>query len=155
MRTRLVTAHRAPTVSTSPRATCRRVCAAGATLHFDSDPAQEEQETGLKASALLAALEQAAQPGVQPMAVERVELVARLPVLLIDHRDSFVHTLADYLRQAGCAVSTLRSGIMAVAHRQRPWWAMQFHPESILSADQHHGLRMIRNLVDLVSRRSP
>lgn len=243
---------------------------AGATLHFDSDPAEEERETELKASALFAALEQAERPPSQPAGVARVELAARLPVLLIDHRDSFVHTLADYLRQAGCAVSTLRHGfdpahydrlaprlvvlspgpsrpddfgmratfaelqrrglpafgvclglqgmvefcggrlaqletpvhgkassitcrqgplfaglpqelrvgryhslhadssawpleleilatardgcIMAVAHRQLPWWAVQFHPESILSAEQQHGLRLIRNLVDLASQ---
>src|SRR5207342_3872332 len=34
----------------------------------------------------------------------------RLRVLLVDHRDSFVHTLADYFRQAGCDVTTLRYG---------------------------------------------
>jgi anthranilate synthase len=31
-------------------------------------------------------------------------------VLLIDHRDSFVHTLGDYFRQAGAEVHTLRAG---------------------------------------------
>jgi anthranilate synthase len=31
-----------------------------------------------------------------------------LRVLLIDHRDSFVHTLGDYFRQLGCQVTTLR-----------------------------------------------
>ncbi|MFD4630813.1 anthranilate synthase component I [Streptomyces sp. NPDC058284] len=31
-------------------------------------------------------------------------------VLLVDHQDSFVHTLAGYLRQAGARVSTYRSG---------------------------------------------
>lgn len=31
-------------------------------------------------------------------------------VLLVDHRDSFVHTLADYFRQTGAEVVTLRAG---------------------------------------------
>ena len=31
-------------------------------------------------------------------------------VLLVDHQDSFVHTLADYFRQQGAEVTTLRAG---------------------------------------------
>ena len=31
-------------------------------------------------------------------------------ILLVDHQDSFVHTLANYLRQTGAAVTTLRAG---------------------------------------------
>src|SRR5207249_7019553 len=31
-------------------------------------------------------------------------------VLLVDHQDSFVHTLADYFRQTGAEVVTLRAG---------------------------------------------
>ena len=33
-----------------------------------------------------------------------------LRVLLVDHQDSFVHTLGDYFRQQGAEVTTLRSG---------------------------------------------
>ena len=36
-------------------------------------------------------------------------------VLLVDHQDSFVHTLGNYLRQTGADVVTLRSGIPAEA----------------------------------------
>jgi anthranilate synthase len=36
--------------------------------------------------------------------------------------------------------------IMAVAHRGLPWTAVQFHPESILSADGAYGLRLIHNV---------
>ena len=31
-------------------------------------------------------------------------------ILLVDHQDSFVHTLANYLRQTGAEVLTLRAG---------------------------------------------
>jgi anthranilate synthase len=242
----------------------------GATLHYDSDPAAEERECELKAAALFAAMDAvsagrvAPPPVVTPPAMEPT-----LRVLIIDHRDSFVHTLGDYFRQAGCAVTTLRYGfaaaeyerlapelvvlspgplrpdhfgmrdtlaellrrqlpvfgvclglqgmvefcggklsqlatpvhgkpsfvcrqpsalfeglpsrlrvgryhslyadpasfpselvalahaepdgcIMAVAHRERPWFAVQFHPESILSADADQGLRLVRNVVALV-----
>lgn len=39
--------------------------------------------------------------------------------------------------------------IMALRHRQRPQWGVQFHPESVLS---EHGLAMIGNFRDLVRR---
>src|SRR6202042_1364446 len=37
----------------------------------------------------------------------------RLRVLLVDHQDSFVHTLADYFRQHDAEVTTLRAGFPA------------------------------------------
>jgi anthranilate synthase len=81
---------------------------AGATLLFDSDPEAEEAECELKASALLAALEPARTE------VASAELRARpgagKRVLLVDHEDSFVHTLGDYFRQTGAEVTTLRHG---------------------------------------------
>jgi anthranilate synthase len=39
--------------------------------------------------------------------------------------------------------------VMAVSHRKRPWTAVQFHPESILSADGDYGHQLIRNVVRL------
>ena len=36
-------------------------------------------------------------------------------VVLIDHEDSFVHTLGNYLRQTGADVQTLRSGPSTLA----------------------------------------
>lgn len=90
---------------------------AGATLLFDSDPEAEERETELKASALLGALAAVgAAPqdqGSQGHAVP--DPVAERPgegmkVLLVDHEDSFVNTLADYFRQQGAEVVTLRHG---------------------------------------------
>jgi anthranilate synthase len=244
---------------------------AGATLHFDSDPAAEQRECELKASAVLSALARAVAPArAGQTRVAAPPAAAGLRVLLIDHRDSFVHTLGDYFRQAGCQVTTLRHGfdvarydelapqlvvlspgpmrpddfamratlrqlevrrlpvfgvclglqgmveycggslerlarpvhgkaspvrarrhplfegipeqfrvgryhslyarpdrlpsalevlaateadgcIMSVAHRALPWTAVQFHPESILSADGEHGLRLIRNVTRLAA----
>ncbi|RAY11124.1 anthranilate synthase component I [Actinomadura craniellae] len=84
---------------------------AGATLLYDSDPEEEERETHLKASALLRALSAAnatAAPAEPADPEERAG--AGLTVLLVDHEDSFVNTLADYFRQQDAQVTTLRHG---------------------------------------------
>jgi anthranilate synthase len=85
---------------------------AGATLLYDSDPEAEEEETRLKASAFLDAIRRPrgveATPRVDP---PRPGVGRR--VLLVDHQDSFVHTLANYLRQTGAEVVTLRAGFPA------------------------------------------
>ncbi|WP_225838982.1 anthranilate synthase component I [Streptomyces sp. NK08204] len=86
----------------------------GATLLHDSDPAAEERETELKALAPLDALERPASRTSRatgfgltaPLASARPDV----RVLLVDHQDSFVHTLASYFRHAGAQVSTYRSG---------------------------------------------
>lgn len=79
---------------------------AGATLLHDSDPAAEEAECRLKASAMFAALRGTAPAAPAPMAASPAQGDAR--VLLVDHEDSFVHTLASYFRAAGATVRTLR-----------------------------------------------
>jgi anthranilate synthase len=100
----------------------------GATLLFDSDPADEERETRLKARALLETLADAAEEprpaaragdagapdGSAPdgSAGER-QAGDGLRVLLVDHQDSFVHTLAGYFREQGAEVTTLRVGFDA------------------------------------------
>jgi anthranilate synthase len=85
---------------------------AGATLLYDSDPAAEEAETELKASAFLDVIRRGARAERRRAApVERTGAGRR--VLLVDHQDSFVHTLANYLRQTGAEVVTLRSGFPA------------------------------------------
>ncbi|TMR98537.1 anthranilate synthase component I [Nonomuraea basaltis] len=83
---------------------------AGATLLFDSDPESEERETELKASALLGALASVNEPGAVPVPEPRPQPGLGMKVLLVDHEDSFVNTLADYFRQEGAAVVTLRHG---------------------------------------------
>ena len=83
---------------------------AGATLLYDSDPDEEERETTLKAAALLDAIRRpGGAVGVTP-AHERDHPGAGKRVVLVDHQDSFVHTLANYFRQTGAQVTTLRAG---------------------------------------------
>ncbi|SEF61418.1 anthranilate synthase, component I [Thermomonospora echinospora] len=83
---------------------------AGATLLYDSDPDEEERETHLKASALLRALAGDEQPPVAAEAAGEPLPGEGLKVVLVDHEDSFVNTLADYFRQQGAEVVTLRHG---------------------------------------------
>jgi len=86
----------------------------GATLLYDSDPDAEEEETRLKASAFLDALRRPRGEAPKPR-VETPRPGAGRRVLLVDHQDSFVHTLANYLRQTGARVVTLRAGFPAQA----------------------------------------
>jgi anthranilate synthase len=83
---------------------------AGATLLFDSDPAEEERETRIKAAAFLgAALGDRPQPP-KPYAQGRQEKCGQgRRVLFVDFLDSFVHTLASYVRVTGAEVTTVRS----------------------------------------------
>ncbi len=86
---------------------------AGATLLYGSDPDEEERETRLKAAALLDALHAPAHgepvPPCEPLRSRATPGLGRR-VLLVDCQDSFVHTLADYFRQTGAKVKTLRAG---------------------------------------------
>jgi len=91
---------------------------AGATLLYDSVPAAEEKETHVKARALLETLDEASRiaRGGAPAAPAPGAVAASASgdyaprVLLVDHQDSFVHTLGDYFRQHGAEVTTLRFG---------------------------------------------
>ena len=82
---------------------------AGATLLHASDPAAEEEETYIKASALLDAIKRPRSAASEQDVIDE-QVGAGRKVLLVDHQDSFVHTLADYLRQTGAEVVTLRAG---------------------------------------------
>ncbi len=81
---------------------------AGATLLFDSDPQSEEAECRLKAAALFGAIRgtSAAATGAATPVLSNVG--SGRTVLLIDHEDSFVHTLAGYIRTTGAEVVTMR-----------------------------------------------
>ena len=83
---------------------------AGATLLFESDPDGEEVETRLKASALLDAIRRGDEEGPTADARTTDRPGTGKKVLMVDHEDSFVHTLAGYFRETGADVITYRSG---------------------------------------------
>ena len=81
---------------------------AGATLLYESDPHAEENETRVKASAFLEATLGKPNPTSHLVALPKTG--ENKTVLFVDNHDSFVHTLANYVRQTGAKVVTLRSG---------------------------------------------
>ena len=83
---------------------------AGATLLVDSDPETEEEETRLKAAALLDAIARPDPPAEATAGAGMERPGSGRTILMVDHQDSFVHTLAAYLRETGATVVTLRAG---------------------------------------------
>ena len=86
---------------------------AGATLLNDSDPREEEAETELKASAMISAIRDARAGSTTKLARDVAAVGTGVKILLVDHEDSFVHTLANYFRQTGAEVSTVRTPVPA------------------------------------------
>ncbi|NUR90703.1 MAG: anthranilate synthase component I [Nonomuraea sp.] len=123
---------------------------AGATLLFDSDPEAEERETELKASALLGALAAVNQTVPEQPTPPREQPGLGMKVLLVDHEDSFVNTLADYFRQQGADVVTLRHGFPAamideiapdlVVLSPGPGWPSDFGMSALI--DEVYGRRL-------------
>lgn len=88
---------------------------AGATVLYDSIAEAEEQETRTKAAALFETISRAKITASNnlPSKVMTSDYGVKennKRVLLIDYEDSFVHTLANYIRQTGASVTTLRHG---------------------------------------------
>jgi anthranilate synthase len=81
--------------------------AAGATLLYDSIPANEDEECRIKATGFFRALRGAAAPAAPATAAPAPSGVR---LLLVDNEDCFIHTLANYARQTGAEVMTYRAG---------------------------------------------
>ncbi len=84
---------------------------AGATLLYDSVPEEEEAETELKASAMISAVRDARAGNAASTERQSALVGEGVNILLVDHEDSFVHTLANYFRQTGANVSTVRTPV--------------------------------------------
>jgi len=80
---------------------------AGATLLYDSVPEAEEAETRLKATGFFRAL---GPPAPKASKSKGQAPLNGLKLLLVDNEDCFIHTLANYARQAGASIVTYRSG---------------------------------------------
>ncbi len=87
---------------------------AGATLLYDSIPADEDRECWLKATGFFRALN-VRPSGNAPRAYAEPYIPSRedsrgVRLLLVDCEDCFIHTLANYARQTGAEVMTYRAG---------------------------------------------
>lgn len=82
---------------------------AGATLLYDSIPNEEDEETRIKASAFLQAATTKDCEDISGVG-GYLKINKGKRVLFVDNLDSFVHTLANYVRQTGVEVITLRKG---------------------------------------------
>lgn len=80
---------------------------AGASIVYDSVPEEEAAETHTKAGSFRRILAGDVAPRPDRIAEKTG---AGKTVVLIDNEDSFVHTLADYIRQTGATAVTYRHG---------------------------------------------
>ena len=81
---------------------------AGATLVWDSKGDIEAEETRVKADAFFKIINSKKEE--QKKSVSTI-IKKDLCVVMLDNEDSFIHTLADYIRQNGADVHTFRSDI--------------------------------------------
>ena len=123
---------------------------AGATLLYDSDPDEEERETELKASAMLAAIRGSGEGNADAARRGAAAVGAGVKILLVDHEDSFVHTLANYFRQTGADVVTMRTPVNEAAYDEvqpdlvvlspGPGWPDDFNCKATIKAVRERGI---------------
>jgi anthranilate synthase len=80
----------------------------GATILYDSIPANEELETRHKATGFFRALTEHSE--ARKTSVRKSSAGRGCKMLLVDNDDCFIHTLANYARQTGAEVVTYRAG---------------------------------------------
>jgi anthranilate synthase len=91
---------------------------AGATLLYDSVPELEERETRLKATGFFRLL--GPKPEIPDSTIQTPATYSP-KLLLVDHDDCFIHTLANYARQTGASVVTYRTGFpLDLLHEVQP-----------------------------------
>lgn len=90
----------------------------GATLLYDSIPEDEEQETLTKAAGLVQAIRETHKS--ENNIPKKIQSGKGKKILLIDHEDSFVHTLANYMKQTGAEVLILRSQLAREELKNNP-----------------------------------
>ncbi len=123
----------------------------GATLVWDSVGVEEEEETRTKSNALFRALADLTSPPPAPaVGAAPSQPGAGLKIVFVDNEDSFVHTLADYFRQTGAEVRTLRAGTQLdrllagspdlVVHSPGPGWPEQFGVPDLVRALAERGV---------------
>lgn len=90
----------------------------GATLLYDSIPEAEEQETLTKAAGLVQAIKETDGKitGINPL----FQSGKGKKVLIVDHEDSFVHTLANYIKQTGAQNLIVRSPVAREELKNNP-----------------------------------
>ena len=95
----------------------RAIFQSGASIVYDSVPEDEAAETHTKA----ASFQRILAGEISPTAIRPVRSTGNKKiVILVDNEDSFVHTLADYVRQTGAQALTYRHGTALetlLAHR--------------------------------------
>ena len=81
---------------------------AGATLVWDSKGFDEAEETKTKAEAFFKVINSKKEKITKK---DELKNQKEISVVMLDNEDSFIHTLADYIRQNGANVHTFRSDI--------------------------------------------
>ncbi len=116
----------------------------GATILYDSDPYLESVETLTKAAAMEAVIGEV-ESGVESVSEINSDIYINKTtnVLVIDHDDSFVHTLAGYFENQGCRVKTIRQSNVAKYFESL---------EKIQAGESHTNQEMLKseNLPDLM-----